>query len=491
MAPALEGDWGRSYCCHSGRLGAKGEDRDILRYISTRGEAPVLGFEDVLLGGPARDGGLYVPENWPELAPERLAALGGAAYVDIAEAVMAPFVDGAIPPADFRAMIEQAYAGFGHPAVTPLKQLDANLWLLELFHGPTLAFKDLAMQLLAPMMDWALTKRGERVTIIGATSGDTGGAAIEAFRQSRRIELFMLHPHQRVSAVQRRQMTTVEAANIHNIAIEGTFDDAQGLVKAMFADQRFRDDMRLVGVNSINWARIMAQVVYYVAAALALGAPRRPVSFVVPTGNFGDIFAGYVAMKMGVPIDRLVIATNVNDILDRALRSGAYETRPVKASSSPSMDIQVSSNFERLLFETLGRDSAAVRRLMADLAGPSHGFIIPDAALARIRAKFGSGACNEAETAREIARVLGETAEIVDPHTAVGCHVGRFHMLRDTPMVVLATAHPAKFPDAVEAACGIRPSLPGRLSDLMAKPERFDILPKELGAIQSHVVQRA
>ena len=247
MAPALEGDWGRSYCCHSGRLGAKGEDRDILRYISTRGEAPVLGFEDVLLGGPARDGGLYVPENWPELAPERLAALGGAAYVDIAEAVMAPFVDGAIPPADFRGMIEQAYAGFGHPAVTPLKQLDANLWLLELFHGPTLAFKDLAMQLLAPMMDWALTKRGERVTIIGATSGDTGGAAIEAFRQSRRIELFMLHPHQRVSAVQRRQMTTVEAANIHNIAIEGL--SFEGMIRTC-NDHSFREVLMM---GSVSW----------------------------------------------------------------------------------------------------------------------------------------------------------------------------------------------------------------------------------------------
>jgi threonine synthase len=471
-------------------LRSNGEDREILRYISTRGEAPVLGFEDVLLGGPARDGGLYVPESWPELTPERLGALSGAAYVDIAEAVMAPFVGSAIPRSDFRAMVEQAYAGFGHPAVTPLKQIDANLWLLELFHGPTLAFKDVAMQLIAPMMDWALTRRGERVTIVGATSGDTGGAAIEAFRDSRRIALFMLHPHERVSAVQRRQMTTAGAANIHNIAIEGTFDDAQALVKAMFADQQFRDDMRLVGVNSINWARIMAQVVYYVVAALALGAPRRAVSFAVPTGNFGDIFAGYVAMKMGVPIERLVIATNVNDILDRALRSGSYETRPVQASSSPSMDIQVSSNFERLLFETLERDGAAVRNLMAGLAGSSHGFVIPEQALARIRAKFGSGSCNEAETAREIARVYAQTSELIDPHTAVGCHVGRFHMLRDTPMVVLATAHPAKFPDAVEAACGLRPSLPRRLSDLMAKEERFDVLPNELGAIQRHVVQR-
>jgi len=472
-------------------LRTKGEDREILRYISTRGEAPVLGFEDVLLGGPARDGGLYVPQSFPVLTPERLGALSGAAYVDIAEAVMAPFVGGAIPQSDFRAMIEQAYAGFGHPAVTPLKQIDANLWLLELFHGPTLAFKDVAMQLLAPMMDWALTRRGERVTIIGATSGDTGGAAIEAFRDSRRIELFMLHPHQRVSAVQRRQMTTVGAANIHNIAIEGTFDDAQALVKAMFADRRFREDMRLVGVNSINWARIMAQVVYYVVAALALGAPRRAISFAVPTGNFGDIFAGYVAMRMGVPMDRLIIATNANDILDRALRNGVYETRPVQASSSPSMDIQVSSNFERLLFETVERDSAAVRGLMADLAGPAHRFIIPEEALARMRAKFGSGSCSERETAREIARVHDQTSELIDPHTAVGCHVGRFHTLRDTPMVILATAHPAKFPDAVEAACGVRPSLPPRLSDLMAKEEQFDILPNELGAVQSYVVQRA
>lgn len=462
-----------------------------MRYISTRGEAPVSGFEDVLLGGPASDQGLYVPESWPQLTPERLSALSGASYADIAEAVMTPFIGGAIPRTDFRAMIEQAYAGFGHPAVTPLKQLDANLWLLELFHGPTLAFKDIAMQLLAPMMDWALTRRGERVTIVGATSGDTGGAAVEAFRDSRRIALFMLHPHQRVSAVQRRQMTTQGAANIHNIAIEGTFDDAQALVKAMFADRQFSDKMRLVGVNSINWARIMAQVVYYVAAALALGAPWRAVSFAVPTGNFGDIFAGYVALRMGLPIDRLVIATNVNDILDRALRSGTYELRPVQMSTSPSMDIQVSSNFERLLFETLERDSAALRRLMQDLAGPRRGFVIPETALARMRAKFGSGSCSEAETAREIARVLEQTSELIDPHSAVGCHVGRLHMLRDSPMIVLATAHPAKFPDAVEAASGIRPELPRRLGDLMAKTERFDILPNDLGVVENHVVQRA
>jgi threonine synthase len=462
-----------------------------LRYISTRGEAPVIDFEDVLLGGPASDQGLNVPENWPELTPERLGELQGAPYADIAEAMMSPFVGPAIPRADFRAMIEQAYAGFNHPAVTPLKQIDANLWLLELFHGPTLAFKDIAMQLLAPMMDWALTRRGERITIVGATSGDTGGAAIEAFRDSRRISLFMLHPHERVSAVQRRQMTTQGAANIHNIAVEGTFDDAQALVKAMFADRQFRDRMRLVGVNSINWARIMAQVVYYAAAALALGAPRRAVSFAVPTGNFGDVFAGYVALRMGVPIDRLVIATNVNDILDRALRTGVYELRPVQASSSPSMDIQVSSNFERLLFETLERDSAGVRKMMQDLAGAGRRFVIPEPALARMRAKFGSGSCNEAETAREIARVFAQTAELVDPHTAVGCHVGRFHMLRDSPMVVLATAHPAKFPDAVEAATGIRPQLPERLGDLMTKEERFAVLPNDLAVVEDHVGQRA
>jgi threonine synthase len=462
-----------------------------LRYISTRGEAPVIGFEDVLLGGPASDQGLYVPESWPQLTHERLSALSGASYVDIAEAVMTPFIGGAIPQADFRAMIEQAYAGFGHPAVTPLKQLDANLWLLELFHGPTLAFKDIAMQLLAPMMDWALAKRNERVTIVAATSGDTGGAAIEAFRDSRRIALFMLHPHERVSAVQRRQMTTRDAANIHNIAIEGTFDDAQALVKAMFADRPFSDEMRLVGVNSINWARIMAQVVYYVAAALALGAPRRTVSFAVPTGNFGDIFAGYVASRMGLPIARLVIATNVNDILDRALRSGIYQPRPVQTSTSPSMDIQLSSNFERLLFETLERDSAVLRRLMQDLAGPRREFTIPEPALARMRAKFTSGSCGEAESAREIARVLEQTSELIDPHSAVGCHVGRHHMLRDSPMVVLATAHPAKFPDAVEAASGIRPALPARLADLMARKEAFDILPNDLGVVENHVVQRA
>ena len=460
-----------------------------MRYVSTRGEAPELGFEDVLLTGLARDGGLYVPAQWPELSTRAITHLQGQSYEAIAYEVMHPFIGGAIPEAELKHMIAEAYASFGHPAVAPLKQLDDNQWLLELFHGPTLAFKDVAMQLLARLMDWALAKRHARATIVGATSGDTGGAAIEAFKSSRHASVFMMHPHGRVSEVQRRQMTTVDSPSIHNIAIEGNFDDCQAIVKALFNDLAFRDKVNLAGVNSINWARIMAQTVYYVTAALSLGAPGRKVSFCVPTGNFGDIFAGLVAKRMGMPVDRLLIATNVNDILDRTLKTGHYEQRGVRPSTSPSMDIQVSSNFERLLFEVYGRDPYAVRHLMASLA-QSGSFTIGNRELDQIRHEFGSGATDEAETAATIKETLRTTGELLDPHSAVGYAVARKADASPSPMVTLATAHPAKFPDAVEKASGIRPALPPRLAYLMAAKERFTVLPNDVSRVRDFILSQ-
>lgn len=461
-----------------------------MRYVSTRGIAPVLGFEDVLLSGLARDGGLYVPEHWPQLTRETLLALRGKSYSEVALAVIGPYAGDAVPEVELMEMIEAAYGSFGHRAVVPLKQLDANQWLMELFHGPTLAFKDVAMQLLARLMEWSLAKRKDTATIVGATSGDTGGAAIEAFRNSSRASIFILHPHGRVSTVQRRQMTTVIAPNVHNIALRGTFDDAQAHVKAMFNDMAFREKVKLSGVNSINWARIMAQIVYYVTAALALGAPDRAVSFSVPTGNFGDIFAGYAAKRMGVPIARLVIATNVNDILDRTLRSGRYEVTGVTASTSPSMDIQVSSNFERLLFEAYGRDAAEVARLMESLK-QSNAFSISPGPLAQMRELFASSRTGEVETAETIRQTLKETGELLDPHTAVGYAAAKLLARESEPMVTLATAHPAKFPDAVEKASGIRPRLPDRLSDLLSRPESAHLLPNDLKAVQAFILERA
>ena len=413
-------------------------------------------------------------------------ALQGRPYEEVALAVMRPFIGGAMPEQGLREMIDAAYASFGHPAVAPLKQLDDNQWLLELFHGPTLAFKDVAMQLLARLMDWALEKRRSTATIVGATSGDTGGAAIEAFRDSRHATVFMLHPHGRVSEVQRRQMTTVASPSVHNIALEGNFDDCQAIVKALFNDLAFRDQVGLAGVNSINWARIMAQTVYYVSAALSLGAPHRAVSFTVPTGNFGDIFAGLVAKRMGLTVDRLVIATNVNDILDRTLKTGRYEVLGVHPSSSPSMDIQVSSNFERLLYEVHARDPYVVRRMMESLR-QSGAFTIHDRELDQIRHEFDSGRTDEDATARTIAETLAGTGELLDPHSAVGYAVARTHATR-SPMVTLATAHPAKFPDAVEKASGIRPALPPRLSHLLTAEERFTVLPNDVGKVKDFIL---
>lgn len=460
-----------------------------MRYVSTRGEAPALGFCDVLLAGLARDGGLYVPAHWPKLDAATIAGFAGRPYVDVAFTVLQPFVDGEIADADLKRMIVEAYGTFRHPAVTPLVQIAPDHFVLELFHGPTLAFKDVAMQLLARMMDHVLASRGEKATIVGATSGDTGGAAIEAFRGRQATDIFIMYPHGRVSPVQRRQMTTVAADNVHTIALEGTFDDAQAIVKGMFNHFAFRDAMRLSGVNSINWARIVAQVVYYFVAGVALGAPYRPVSFTVPTGNFGDIFAGFVAAQMGLPIERLVVATNVNDILHRALLSGTYEVTGVTASSSPSMDIQVSSNFERLLFEVHGRDGAAVRRMMQSL-GQSRSFEIAVEPLARIRERFGSGRTDQQATATTIRSTLEETGYLLDPHTAVGVAAAGAHIRAGVPMITLATAHPAKFPAAVQAATGVHPDLPAWLGDLMQRPEHFTVLADDQKVIEAFVAER-
>jgi threonine synthase len=459
-----------------------------MHYISTRGGALEASFTDVLLAALARDGGLFVPKAWPRFTPAEIAAFKGKPYADVAFAVIQPFVGGAIPDADLARMIREAYATFDAAEVAPLRKLRDGEYFLELFHGPTLAFKDVAMQLLARLMDHALAAKNDRVTIVGATSGDTGGAAVEAFRGRDRADLVILFPNGRVSDVQRLMMTTPTEPNIHAVAIEGTFDDCQAIVKALFNDHGFRDRMKLSGVNSINFARIVAQIVYYFTAAAALGAPEQKISFVVPTGNFGDIFAGYVARQMGLPIERLVIATNVNDILARTLATGRYEIRGVVATDSPAMDIQVSSNFERLLFDAYGRDADAIRKIMSELS--SGGFAIAPEPLAAIRAVFDAGRADEAETLATIRAVHQESGYLLDPHSAVGVAVARKHKVKP-PYVMLGTAHPAKFPDAVAKAAGVRPALPARLSDLMSRKERFDVLPADVQAVARYVTERS
>jgi threonine synthase len=450
-----------------------------------------LGFEEALLAGLARDGGLYVPETWPRVAPETIAAFAGQPFAEVAATVLEPFTGGAIPRDEVLALARDAYARFGHPAVTPLVQIDRNLWILELFHGPTLAFKDVAMQLLARLMDRVLAARDARVTVVGATSGDTGGAAIEAFRGSRRVEAIVLFPQGRVSDVQRRMMTTATEANVHAVAIEGTFDDCQALVKGMFNDLAFRDSVGLAGVNSINWARVAAQITYYFVAAAALGAPHRPVSFAVPTGNFGDIFAGYAASRMGLPIARLAIGTNDNDILRRTWETGLYEVRGVMPTTSPSMDIQVSSNFERYLFEASGRDPAFVRGRMGALA-QSGRFELSPAVRQQFRASFDAATATTGEVADCIRRVKARSGYLLDPHTACGVIAAeRSRMIAATPHVVLATASPAKFPDVIEAITGGRPTLPPRLAPLLTDPERMTVLPNDLAAVERFVAQCA
>ena len=455
-----------------------------MQYHSTRGAAPVLGFDDVLLSGLARDGGLYLPTAWPAIARSELRRLQGADYVTLARRVLTPFIAGsaALPVLD--ELLRRAYGGFEHRAVTPLVQLDRNLWLLELFHGPTLAFKDVALQLLGQLFERVLGERGQRVTIVGATSGDTGSAAIEAVRDRAAVDIFMLHPRGRTSEVQRRQMTTVLSPNVTNIAVEGSFDDCQDLVKTLFNDLAFRDEMRLSAVNSINWARILAQAVYYLAAGLALGAPDREIAYVVPTGNFGNVYAGYVAKQIGLPVGKLVVAANRNDILRRFFASGTMSLEGVAPSLSPSMDIQVSSNFERLLFDLLDRDGAAVARTMGEFRASGR-FTLDPARHARALALFDSGRLDDAGTLEEMRRVRRETGMTIDPHTAVGVAVAREKAARlGLPTVVLATAHPAKFPDAVEQATGQRPALPDRLADLYRRPERMENLANEAEALK-------
>ena len=461
-----------------------------MRFVSTRGEAPTLGFSDAVLSGLASDGGLYLPECWPQISPDEIAGFAGKPYADVAFAIISRFVEGEIPAAELKAIIDASYATFRHPSVTPLVEIAPGNFVLELFHGPTLAFKDVAMQFLARVMDHILAARGSRATIVGATSGDTGSAAIEAFRGRDTTDIFILHPKGRTSEVQRRQMTTVLDANIHNIALEGNFDDCQSIVKGLFRAARFRDDMHLSGVNSINWGRIVAQIVYYFTAAVSLGSPHRPVNFVVPTGNFGDIFAGYAAKRMGLPIANLAIATNSNDILARTLATGAYETGAVTPTISPSMDIQVSSNFERLLFEALDRDALGLKRLMNGLQ-QSGSFTVPPNALAAIRESFAAGRASESQTSSTIADVWRQSGYLLDPHTDVGIAVGRELDLGAAPVVTLATAHPAKFPAAVKAASGVEPPLPAWLSDLYERPERVDVLANDQGAVEAFMRARS
>src|SRR3954447_12533363 len=460
----------------------------LTRYISTRGEAPALGFCDVMLTGLAHDGGLYVPEGWSQLSGETIAGFFGRPYWEVAVDVIRPFVGGEISDAELGRMANEAYATFRHPAVIPLNQIGPNQFLLELFHGPTLAFKDVAMQLISRLMDHVLAKRAQRTTIVVATSGDTGGAAVDAFASLDNVDLIVLFPAGRISDVQRRMMTTAGAGNVHALAIEGTFDDCQAIVKALFNHHKFRDQVALSGVNSINWARIVAQIVYYFTSAVALGAPARTVDFTVPTGNFGDIFAGYAAKRMGLPVRWLRIAANVNDILPRTLKTGIYEVRDVHATTSPSMDIQVSSNFERLLFEASRRDAAGVRRLMDQLK-QSGRFVLPDATLAAVREEFDAGRADETETSAAIRAAWREAGELVDPHTAVALAVAD----RDTSdtgvaNIVLSTAHAAKFPDAVEAACGMRPQLPAWLEGLMTRSEHMKVMNNDQAEVERFVL---
>jgi threonine synthase len=458
-----------------------------MRYISTRGRAPARGFADVLLSGLAEDGGLFVPEFWPKIPAQEWRAMRGLPYPDLAARIMQLFTGPDIPFETLRVLCREAYAGFGHPAVAPLAQLETTLWVQELFHGPTLAFKDMAMQVLGRLFDHVLRERGERVTIIGATSGDTGSAAIDAFAGRERVTIAILHPRGRTSEVQRRQMTTVLAPNVLNSAIDGTFDDCQDLVKAMFADAPFREEMRLSAVNSINWARIVAQVPYYAAGALALGAPDREVAFAVPTGNFGNVLAAWVARRMGLPVARLIIGSNRNDILARFLAANDMSVRSVEPSLSPSMDIQISSNFERLLFELLDRDPDATARTMREFRDTGR-MPVPDAAWKRVSAVFHGFRLDDAGTEAEIRRLHDASGYLADPHTAIGVAAARaYPCSHGVPTIAMATAHPAKFPEAMERATGLRPALPSRLADLFEREERLFEAANDLAEVEGLV----
>jgi threonine synthase len=456
-----------------------------MHYVSTRGQAPTLGFSGVLLAGLADDGGLYVPESFPTFSPDEFRAMRGLPYADLAARIIHPFVGDDLPFDTLLALCRDAYATFTHPAVAPMVQLGPDLWTMELFHGPTLAFKDMAMQLLGRLFDHFLAQQDRRVTIVGATSGDTGSAAIEACANRNRIDIVILHPKGRTSEVQRRQMTTVQARNVANIAVEGTFDDCQDLVKAMFADAPFRRDMHLSAVNSINWARVAAQVPYYVYAALALGAPDREVAFAVPTGNFGNILAAWVARRMGLPVAKLVVGSNRNDILARFLASNDMSVQGVEPSLSPSMDIQVSSNFERLLFEILDRDPAATAAAMSGFRATGR-MAVPDTTWQRARAIFDGFRLDDAETLAAIRALYAATGYMADPHSVIGIAAARARPA-GVPMIAMATAHPAKFPDAMEMALGVRPPLPPRLADLYERPETYATAPNDLAAVEAEV----
>ncbi len=462
-------------------------------YFSTRGGETGLSFTDVLLGGLARDGGLYLPESWPQFSAGELKALSGASYSDIAYHVMKPFIGDDIPDEALKKIIADVYGqNFSHAAVAPLVQIGPSGWIMELFHGPTIAFKDYALQMLGRLFDYVLEQKGQRVTIVGATSGDTGSAAIEACKSCKNIDIFILHPHGRTSDVQRRQMTSVIAPNVHNIALEGTFDDCQDHVKAMFGDEAFRTDMNLSAVNSINWARIMAQIVYYVSAALSLGTPDRPVSFAVPTGNFGNVFAAYAAKQMGLPIDKLIIGSNRNDILTRFFDSGEMKKTGVEPSLSPSMDIQISSNFERYLCDLMGRDAKALTKTMTAFKDTGH-FELGDNLMKQARSDFAAYACDDETTLAMMRECYEATGYLLDPHTAVGLYAG--WKARENgdisdlsvPLIALACAHPAKFPDAVEKAVGGRPPLPAHLADLFEREEKYDVLANDLESVKTYV----
>ncbi|MFK8049298.1 MAG: threonine synthase [Halioglobus sp.] len=455
-----------------------------MKYISTRGKAPALNFEEVLLTGLASDGGLYVPESLPTFTTSEITDMASMDYPQLAERILTPFVSDSIGTDDLRSIIEETYAEFRHDAVAPLVQLSSNQWVLELFHGPTLAFKDFALQLLGRLLDYMLERKHQKVVIMGATSGDTGSAAIEGCKRCKNIDIFILHPHDRVSDVQRRQMTTVKGDNIHNLAVQGNFDDCQAMVKASFADKSFLpSDRSLVAVNSINWARIMAQIVYYFYAAVALGAPSRAVAFSVPTGNFGDIFAGYLAHKMGLPVEKLIIATNRNDVLHRVLTTGNYNRQPLEHTLSPSMDITVSSNFERLLFDMYDRDGPSIADLMHRFDTGDIAF--SDAAMASVSDLFGSAHVSDDETCQQIASTWNQCEYLLDPHSAIGVRAAfEAGIASHIPVITLATAHPAKFPDAIQTAGISRaPELPAHLADLFEREERFDVLANDLSAV--------
>ena len=450
----------------------------MISYVSTRGQAPELGFADAMLAGLASDGGLYCPATLPELG----SLAPGADYIDTASAIMWPFVEGSFDQSEFKRLVREAYSSFRHPEVVPVRPLGENQWVAELFWGPTLAFKDVALQLLGRLLDAELTRRDQHVTVLGATSGDTGSAAIEALRGSSRADVVILHPEGRVSDIQRRQMTTVDVPNVANVAVEGTFDDCQDLVKAAFGSPELRAQLNLAAVNSINWARVMAQIVYYATSARAVAPDGSPVSFCVPTGNFGNVLAGWYARRLGVPIHQLVIASNRNDILTRFFQTGRLTAHAVQPSLSPSMDIQVSSNFERALWEASGRDGEAVAALLDQFRADGD-VDVPDEWVSQLRSQFVAGSVDDDATLATIADLHSSSGAVFDPHSAVGLAVAANYAEVGVPMITLATAHPAKFPDAVERAIGRRPDLPAFLSELLSRREYCQHAPAELGAI--------